>query len=41
MQYLDSHKNDEKINKAHFQHIIQTLHKTLKLQSTIAKIPLE
>lgn len=41
MQYLLSHKNDEKINKKYFQFIIQILHKTLKLESTIAKISLE
>lgn len=36
-KYLKSHKNEE-IDYAHFTRVIQTLHKSLKIESQIAKI---
>lgn len=39
-KYLKSHKG-EKIDHKHFQKIIQTLHKSLEIESAISKIPLE
>ncbi|WP_258865523.1 type ISP restriction/modification enzyme [Helicobacter sp. MIT 99-5507] len=36
-KYLKSHKGEE-IDYSHFQKVIQTLHKSLEIESKIAKI---